>query len=108
MYVTCTSFAMVILAMTPVIVEAIELSADLRKEDLSSPAPGDPISAAQLLRVWQCVKQNPHHFRNGDHVASTTLNDLLRQCRLYRPPEQEKKQVQSQSHWKLQLIDIDT
>jgi hypothetical protein len=87
--------------MTPAIVEALEDLPTGEHEQgepvLSSPAPGEPISAGQLLRVWQGVKQNRDRFRDG----ATTLNDLLRHCQVHRAPDPEKKEQVRSLRWRL-------
>ncbi|KAL1615589.1 hypothetical protein SLS56_011759 [Neofusicoccum ribis] len=97
---------MVLLTMTPAIAaavarcEALASSEQMHKlqpdgePQLSDPAPGRPISHAQLIDISDFLKARAdHHSADDDgpaEAAPTALNDLLRGSRIYTPPPKPK------------------
>ncbi|KAK3984241.1 endoplasmic reticulum-based factor for assembly of V-ATPase-domain-containing protein [Cladorrhinum sp. PSN332] len=90
----CASFKMVLLTMTPSIVEGLELynesesestqAPEARKDEpsLKKPAVGNPISHAQIVDLWTAL-------RNGGH-KQYQLEGLLKGARVHVPPPPPK------------------
>lgn len=96
---------MVLLTMTPSIVEGLEIRGDVtpaasesesnaahEEPSLEAPAPGKPISHGQILDLWR-------HLRD-DH-ADYTLEKLLLGARVYITPPPPKPEPVSLLNWYL-------
>lgn len=96
---------MVLLTMTPPIVaavrrcEAIADAGQMRKlqsagePQLTDPAPGKPISHAQLIGISDFLKARANQKNDGNDEAAaalTSLNELLRGSRIHVPPPPPK------------------
>lgn len=97
---------MVLLTMTPAIAAAVARCETLASSEqmqklqpdgepqLSDPAPGRPVSHAQLIDISDFLKARADHRSADDdeaaEAAPTALNDLLRGSRIYTPPPKPK------------------
>lgn len=93
---------MVLLTMTPSIVEALKqlqddatateaapraVAAEAGEPDLASPAVAQPVSHAQVLRLWKALPSRPDATTPA---GATTLETLLAGARVYVPPPPPK------------------
>lgn len=94
---------MVLLTITPSVVEGLEIrnelaiapseseSTEARNElSLKAPAPGKPVSHSQILELWK-------NLRDGGQTEYT-LEKLLRGTRVYIPPPPPKPEPVSLPH----------
>jgi hypothetical protein len=93
------SFIMVFLAMTPALVEVVQLYVEKSASNpvdneplLQDPAEGNPISHSQIIEIskWISSSDGKSHF--SGNTVPTRLNDLLKGCRIYQPPKEQPKQ----------------
>lgn len=93
---------MVLLTMTPSIVAAVQRYEALAgaeqtqklqldgEPQLSDPAPGKPISHAQLIDISDFLKARAAQHDDDSEPEPSALNDLLRGSRIYVPPPPPK------------------
>ncbi|KAK0658729.1 Vacuolar ATPase assembly integral membrane protein VPH2 [Lasiodiplodia hormozganensis] len=93
---------MVLLTMTPSIVAAVQRYEALAgaeqtqklqldgEPQLSDPAPGKPISHAQLIDISDFLKARAAQHDDDSEPAPSSLNDLLRGSKIYVPPPPPK------------------
>jgi TMEM199 family protein len=95
---------MVLLTMTPAIVQAIETSSKISEDALSKLQPpsepsladatvGNPISHSQLINLSKLLKDQHHTETDGkDGTQDYYLNALLKGSKIYVPPPPPKKE----------------
>jgi hypothetical protein len=89
---------MVLLAITPVLVDVVQLYLDNAttkslddEPPLKDPAEGQPISHAQVIEIAKWMSSKDGKSKIGEKNVPLRLNDLLKGCRIYQPPKEEPK-----------------
>jgi hypothetical protein len=89
---------MVLLAITPVLVDVVQLYLDNAtnkslddEPPLKDPAEGQPISHAQVIEIAKWMSSKDGKSKIGEKSIPLRLNDLLKGCRIYQPPKKEPK-----------------